>query len=62
VADLWVSPYGFTIDYGKHGQFNPCDVCSGSQDTAWVKMKKILSVFPDFSESSIIPREVKNGR
>lgn len=38
MADLWVSPYGSTIDFGKYGQFHPCNVCSGTQDTAWIKI------------------------
>ena len=44
MADLWVSPYGSTIDFGKYGQFYPCNVCSGSQDKAWIK---IMSDFTD---------------
>ncbi len=49
MADLWVSPYGSTIDFGKYGQFHPCNVCSGTQDTAWIK---IMSDVTDILEIS----------
>lgn len=51
MADLWVSPYGSTIDFGKYGQFHPCNVCSGTQDTAWIK---IMSDVTDILEQSLL--------
>ena len=51
MADLRVSPYGFTIDFGKHGQLNPRNVCSGTQDTTWIE---IISDNKDILEQSLL--------